>query len=174
MATSIEMIAKLKDAEAFREAFQEGDEKRVSDGVPLIFHALSNTNIEARYAIAEELLHRGAVVEGANSDGHTALMILLGQIQHDVPRTAGITRQLLERGVDPNAQDKRGATATHFIVNLNKFTDDQLSPLYDVRFAVDGLRFDLANNAGFTAFDLARKLPYRADLVRRIEEYEAR
>lgn len=168
----IDLMAKSRSYEEFEEAFEAGDEDRVVGGVPILLSALANS-VADRTRIARFLLEHGARADGRNNQGQTAFHVLFGQVGHDVPALAGLTEDLLTAGADPAAVDDKRISALQWIINL-KASDDELSDLYDVWFAQPGLRFDDANRAGVSPRELAAKLPYRADLLERMERYDDR
>jgi hypothetical protein len=166
----VDLIAANRSFEEFVEAFMAGDEEAEFAGVPLIFYSLSNGDPVARYRISSLLLDSGCRVDGLNSRRQTALHILLGQVKHDISQTTELCARLLARGVDPAAVDNRGVTGTQEIVNL-KPSDLDLAELFDLWFRQPGLVLNQPNKAGFSPIELAEKRPYRAEMVRRMNEY---
>lgn len=166
------MVALNQGWSEFAAAFAEGDQDAEFGGVPLIFLSLENGDPRARFDISSFLLERECKVLGENGRGQTALHVLLGQVKHDIAQTTELCRRLLDRGVDPAASDAQGVSATQCIVNL-KYDDAELSELFDVWFAQSGLVFDRPNRAGFSPRDLARQRSYRAEMVRRMDEYQS-
>lgn len=169
----IDLVAKSRSYEEFESAFQPGDEDRVVDGVPILLSALANTAAADRMKIARFLLGRGARADGRNNQGQTVFHVLFGQVAQDVAGLAALTEDLLAAGADPAAVDDKRVSALQWIINL-KATDAELSDLFDVWFAEPGLRFDEPNRAGVSPRELAAKLPYRAELMRRMEQYDGR
>ena len=53
---------------------------------------------------------------------------------------------------------------------LRLLTAEDFAPLYDVIFQNCTLEVNVKNDWGYTPIELARKLPYRADLLRRMTE----
>lgn len=53
-------------------------------------------------------------------------------------------------------------------ISQPKFTDEELAPLYDAIFQNCTLEVNIKNDWGYTPIELARKLPYRADLLKRM------
>jgi ankyrin repeat protein len=140
----------------------------------LLLAALSNSHAEARFPIANFLLDHGAKTVAVSHSGSGALVLALSNRTHDLPRTVRLVQRLRDGGADPNQRGGRGQTPSHYLPNLNKFTDEQLRPLYDVWFDAPGLRFDIPNKAGLNAIELARNFPYRTEPVERMESYAAR
>lgn len=137
---------------------------------PALFAALGDSDLEKRYSTASRLLDAGADVHATTSEGQNAFHVLFSQAKHDLPKLVALTSRLIELGADPNKADDRRITPTHELVNL-KFTDDDLAALFTLWFSQPGLDLSVPNVAGLTALELARKLPYRADMVRRMERY---
>lgn len=65
--------------------------------------------------------------------------------------------------------EKEGVTETLKAEN-QKFTDEDFAPLYDVIFQNCTLEVNAKNDWGYTPIELARKLQYRADLLKRMTE----
>ena len=166
----IAIMAASGDISEFSGHFAVGDEVAVFRGVPLIFLSLGNTDPGDRFTISSFLLDRGCTVGGRNSRGQTALHILFGQVRQDAAQMTVLCRRLIERGVDPAAEDASGVTATQELIG-SKLGDDNLSDVFDVWFSQPSLSFDRPNKAGFSPLDLARKRPYRSEMVRRMNEY---
>ena len=133
-----------------------------------LFAALGDSDLEKRYSTANQLLDAGADVQVTTTEGQNVFHVLFSQTKHDLPQLVALTGRLIELGADINTADDRRITPTHELVNL-KFTDDDLAELSILWFSQPGLDLSVQNVAGLTALELARKLPYRADMVGRME-----
>lgn len=60
--------------------------------------------------------------------------------------------------------------ALQYLISHPKLTDRDMAPLYDLLFTRCRLDLSIKNAWGYTPIDLAQKLPYRADLLRRMTE----
>lgn len=169
----IYLVANLKTTEDFNKMYKVGDEKNMYHGESLIFYSLRNNDPMSRYEISKILLENDVDVLGKNTSLQTPLHILLGHITHNVKETCELCEELLNRGVDINAQDYRGQSALHFVVSMIN-SDEELCPLYDLFLKNDKLDCKLKNIKGKTVLELAKKDPNRALLVERLEKYEER
>jgi uncharacterized protein len=169
---SLETLAWGGSEEDFRAAADERGLPSGGELDQLLLSALSNSNARARYAIANFLLDEGARATAISPSGSGALVLALSARTHDLPRTVDVVARLLAIGADPNQRGGRGQTPSHYLPNLNKFTDADLASLYDLWFAQPGLRFDIPNKADKNAKELARNFPDRTDLVARMEAYD--
>lgn len=168
---NIDLTAKLKTKEEFLAIYKEGDEKKLYDGLPLIFYALSNNDLESRYFITSFLLDKNVDVLTKTVDDDTVLHILLSQRQHDLQKTFELCKSFLELGVDINALDKKNRLAFQWLINL-KYTDEELVPFYDLWFSQNSVDFTTKNSWGVSPMELAVKVGLRATLVDRMKEYE--
>ena len=164
------MTAKLADFSAFEQDYTPGDEKRLFDGKPLIFAALSNNKPDPRYQISSFLLDRGAIVTGQSPEGATALSILLSRQTQDVSRTTELVKRLVAAGADPALRAERGVTATQWLAQMSA-SDEELRPLLDYWFSLPGLEPASPNAFGKSPLELIAHDPRRSDRVRRMEEY---
>lgn len=64
-------------------------------------------------------------------------------------------------------------SALNWIKDL-KYTDEELCQLYDYWFTLPNQDFRVKNIMGYSVMDLAKKVPFRKDLIKRMEEYEER
>lgn len=153
--------------------FKEVYDKRLLNAVPragspVVFRAMANQTPQNRYDIVEFLIDEGAELNGTNAQGETLLHILFSRPKHSMAQTVALTRSLLDAGVDIDQLDSRNRVAIQYLISHPKFTDDDLAPLYDVIFQGRTLEVDVKNDRGYTPLELARKLPYRADLLKRM------
>ena len=153
--------------------FQEVYDKRLLNAVPrtgspVVFHAMANQTPQNRYDIVTFLIGEGAELKGTNAQGETLFHILFSRPRHSVAQTAALTRSLLDAGVDIDQLDSRNRVAVQYLISHPKLTDEELAPLYDVIFQGRALKVNVKNDWGYTPIELARKLPYRADLLKRM------
>ena len=166
----IDLIAQMGTWEQFHDQFQEGDERTLHNGLPLIFAAAANTNPKERYRICNFLLDRNSDVSALNKQNQSILHILLGQVEHDIPELASLCKRMIDHGADINALDSRKTVAIKYILHM-KYTDEELSPLYDVWFSQPYLDVNTRDKWGLTPIEFAKKIPYRNDAVKRMMMY---
>ncbi|MDQ0049240.1 ankyrin repeat protein [Paenibacillus polymyxa] len=165
---NIDMIAKLKSGEEFFTAFQEGDQLKTYDGVSLIFFAVSNKNLDARHKISNFLLDKGIDVRCLNRDHESVLHVLLSQVKNDIIQVTHLCERLIKMGADINVLDKKNRSVLKHILNM-KHTDDELKPLYDLWFSQKDLVLTIKDDWGLTPIDFAKNLPYRKNILERME-----
>lgn len=153
--------------------FKNGDEKNKYDGKSLIFFSLSNTDLPSRYEISNFLLDKNIDVLCKNSDDETVLHVLLGQRKNDIEETYRLCKRFIEKGVNINEKDGKGQTALFHIIRSNH-TDEELKKLYNLWFSQSNLDLTSKDSTGCSAFEYARKLPYRLSLIERMENYESK
>ena len=126
---------------------------------PVIFCAMANQTPQNRYDIVKFLIGEGSELKVTNDESATLFHILFSRPKHIMEQTVELTRILIEAGVN-----------IQHLISHPKFTDEDFAPLYDVIFQNCILELDTKNDWGYTPIELARKLPYRADLLRRMTE----
>lgn len=166
----VDLIANMKSTAEFTAAYQPGDEGRDFEGKSLIFFSLGNPSLADRAAISDYLLDRGVPVAGVSPDGNGVLHVLLGQVQHDILDTTALSARLLGSGADINLLDAKNRLPIQSLLAI-KAIDDELAPLYDLWFSHDDLDLTTKNEWGLSPLDLAKKVPYRAAAVARMERY---
>ena len=105
-----DLIAKLKDTDAFMEAYEPGDEKREYNGKSLLFYSLTNSDPESRYRISSFLLDKGVDATGVNDEHESLLHILLSRIlrkEDNIDQVAELCRRLIKAGADVSQIDKK-------------------------------------------------------------------
>lgn len=139
----------------------------------VLIQALSNGDVEARVAISEWLLDRGAKPSRVGvRNAATAAHVLVDQAWHDFELEAPLLRRLLDLGVDVNAVAPRSGTALQLLSGKFKYSDEELSPFYDVFFERPDLDLLKPGWRGFSTLQLARNAEdSRALLVTRMEQY---
>ena len=140
------------------------------NGSPVIFCAMANQAPQNRYDIVKFLMGEGAELKGTNAENETLFHILFPRPKHIMEQTVDLTQILIEAGVDINQLDAKHRVAIQHIISHPKFTDEDFAPLYDVIFQNCTLEVNVKNDWGYNPTELARKLPYRADLLRRMTE----
>ena len=155
--------------------FKEVYDKRLLNAVPktgspVVFHAMANQTPQNRYDIVKFLIGEGAELKCTNDEGATLFHILFSRPKHIMEQTVELTQILIEAGVDINQLDAKHRLAIQHLISHPKFTDEDFAPLYDVIFQSCTLDINVKNDWGYTPIELARKLPYRADLLRRMTE----
>ncbi|MEQ6898220.1 hypothetical protein [Microbacterium sp. KR10-403] len=167
----IDLTATMKSADDFFALFEEGDQRELFNGMSLLRRAIMNTKPDARYAIADFLLDRDAVIGPVGDDGTTLLHVLFGHVKHDVEHDAALAARLIGRGVDVNTPDGGGVLAFQWVLNM-KYTDEELAPIYDLWFAQPVLDFtSRSSRYGVSPLEVAEKLPYREKITARMKEY---
>lgn len=155
--------------------FKEVYDKRLlnetpQDGSPVIFCAMANQTPQNRYDIVKFLIGEGAELKGTNEESETLFHILFSRPKHIMEQTVELTQILIEAGADINQLDAKHRVAIQYLISHPKFTDEDFAPLYDVIFQNCTLEVNVKNDWGYTPIELARKLPYRADLLKRMTE----
>ena len=158
--------------------FKEVYDKRLlnetpQDGSPVIFCAMANQTPQNRYDIVKFLIGEGAELKGTNEESETLFHILFSRPKHIMEQTVELTQILIDAGVDINQLDAKHEVAIQELISQPKFTDEDFAPLYDVIFQKCTLELNTKNDWGYTPIELARKTPYRADLLRRMTEQMA-
>ena len=155
--------------------FKEVYDKRLlnetpQDGSPVIFCAMANQTPQNRYDIVKFLIGEGAELKGTNEESETLFHILFSRPKHIMEQTVELTQILIDAGVDINQLDAKHRAAIQYLISHPKFTDEDFAPLYDVIFQNCTLEVNAKNDWGYTPNELARKLLYRADLLKRMTE----
>ncbi len=161
--------AKRQTLSQFKEVYDKQllNEKAKSAS-PLIFCAMSNQTPENRYDIVKFLISEGAELKGTNAENETLFHVLFSRPKHNLEQTVELTEILIKAGVDINQLDKKNRVAIQYLINLPKFSDEELAPLYDLIFERCDLELSIKNDWGYTPVELAQKLPYRAELLKRM------
>lgn len=161
---TIDLIAKMKDAQSFFDNYQEGDNLKLYAGKSLLFYAMSNNDPEARYTIVSYLLNLGTDALCYNEENETLIHILFSRVRHNISQTVELCTELLRIGVDINYLDKKKRSAIQYLINM-KFSDEELRPLYDAIFSSNKIDASSKNAWGFSLLDMAEKVPFRSQLV---------
>lgn len=167
------LLAHLKPAPEFISVFTDADTGRLDDkGRSLLMYALQNKDLASRYELAGFLLDAGCPLGGPGNGGATLLHVLFGQVKHDIPQDVDLARRLIDRGADINAVNADGVLPFQLVLNM-KYTDDDLAPIYDLWFAQPAIDFTTESRYGLSPLTVAAKLPYRAAILARMEDYVA-
>ena len=155
--------------------FKEAYDKRLlnetpKNDSPVIICAMANQTPQNRYGIVKFLIDEGAELKCTNDEGATLFHVLFSRPKHIMEQTVELTQILIEAGVDINQLDAKHRVAIQYLISHPKLTDEDFAPLYDVIFQNCTLELNTKNDWGYTPIELARKAPYRADLLRRMTE----
>ena len=142
-------------------------------GRTLLHAALSNHDVAARIAIANQLLDDGADAAAiSRSDNINALHILFGSTKHDYEAEQPLLKRLLDGGADVNLVSKRFGSPLHPLARQFETDDATLAPFYDELFARDDLDLLTPVAHGLSTLELVRKWRMkRENLLERFEQY---
>jgi len=163
----IDLAARIGTRDEFYKLFRDGDEKKLFEGLPLIFYAAAHTKPEVRYEICNFLLDRNIDVKALNKENQSILHIILGQAEQDVRKLTDLCKRLIDKGADINVIDRRKTVALKSILAM-KYTDAELAPLYDLWFSQPYVELNIRDKWGLTPIEFAKKFPYRDDAVKRM------
>lgn len=167
---SIETTTRTRSFEAFVAEFEPGMESQIFSGRSLILEAAGNLDPAARVRIMNFLLDHECRVDGVGGDGSGVFHVLFSVTKRDsIGETAELTSRLIEAGADVNHLDDRGRDALSELIIVGA-TDELLAPIYDLWFVQDLENIELPAKDGYSPLASAKLLPYRGDLVRRMEE----
>lgn len=167
---NIDLIARTKKKDEFFNFFKEGDQFKRYEGRSLIFFSIGNSDLISRYDISNFLIDKDVDVKCLNTENESVLHVLLGQTKHDVDKTVELCEKFISKGVDINMLDNKNRVAFQYIINM-KFSDEQLKPLYDLWFSQPYIELTIPNAWGVTPIDLALELPYRKEVLERMQNY---
>ena len=137
-------------------------------GSPLIFCAMSNQIPENRYDIVKFLISEGAELKGTDTENETLFHILFSRPKHNLEQTVELTEILIKAGVNINQLDTKNRVALQYLISQPKISDEDFAPLYDLIFERCALELSIKNDWGYTPIELAQKLPFRAELLKRM------
>lgn len=138
---------------------------------PLIFHAMSNNDPQNRFDIVTFLIKQGVNLDVVNGESETLFHILFSRQKHILEETRELTCELLKAKIDINHQDSKKRLAIQWLIN-SKYSDDELSAIYDLIFSLPNLLLTEKNNWGYSPIELAKKNTARANLYARMINYE--
>lgn len=164
---NIDLVAQLKDFDAFMQAYETGCEQCTYEGKSLLFYSLANNDPESRYQISSFLLDKGTDAAGTNAEGESVLHILLSRVKHNLKQTAELCARLIEAGANIEQLDNKGRSCLQYVV-MSNFPEDDLVPLYDL-LLVEGSKLPYTPNAwGKTPVDLAQAKGTRQEFLVRV------
>lgn len=166
----IAWVAKWGVAEEFERRYREGDEKKLYYKKGLLYYALANPNLKARYQIADFLLAKGAGTEPIEAEFDGPFHYLLRQREHDIPCTVSLCNKLLQSGANPNQAGKENILPIECMLEM-KYTEDELLPLYDFWLKIPNLNLNLHTFDGKLPIDIA-KIYGRKEFLRRLKSLE--
>lgn len=168
---SLLRTAKRGSAERFFSAYDPAVIADPETGMDLLWNALLNKDGDARTAITTRLLNDG-VDPGRDRRGTTAAHVLLDGNRHVPHAEAPLLLMMLDYGADVNAVDPKVGTPLETIAARFKFTDEELTPFYDVILGRSDLDLLKASISGNTVLANLRKWSdQRAELIERAEAY---
>ena len=162
--------AKRQTLAQFMEVYDPQRLHEVHGGSTIIFDAMAHQSPQDRYDIVRFLIAQGAELTGTNSENETLFHILFSRPKHNLAQTVELTEILIDAGVDINQPDAKDRVALQYLISHPKLTDQDMAPLYDLLFTRCRLDLSIQNAWGYTPIELAQKLPYRAELLRRMTE----
>ena len=152
----IELTAMIKDYEAFIEQYQDGDEKKMREGMPLLNYAIANNKPKDRYKIASLLLDKGSRVDCSNKDGHNLLHVLFSKHDLCFETDYELTKRILDRGIDFNQTDKKKRLPLHFLVASGE-SEEFIEKFLDLMLAYGKVCVTGKSDWGYSPMDLAEK-----------------
>jgi hypothetical protein len=167
------LTAHMKPAPDFYAVYESSDAHRLDDkGRSLLMMTLGNKDLPSRYELSNFLLDQGCPLGAPGNGGATVLHVLFGQVKHDVAEDASLARRLIQHGADVNQRDDNDRLPFLEVLNM-KYTDEDLAPIYDLWFEQPVLDFTTKSRHGISPIDFAAKMPYRASILARMENYVA-
>lgn len=163
--------AKRQTLAQFMEVYDQQRLHEVHGGSTILFDAMAHQSPQDRYDIVRFLIAQGAELTGTNGENETLFHILFSRPKHNMAQTVELTKLLIDAGADINQPDAKGRVALQHLISHPKLTDRDLAPLYGLLFTRCRLDLSIKNAWGFTPIELAQKLPYRAELLRKMAEW---
>lgn len=156
----------------FMAVYSPADTQLNLAGHSLLASALTNANIDARLAIANQLLNDSALVTGYDNP----LIAYMTTNNHDFNREVPLLQRVIAGGVDLNKPVGRWETPLFALAAMFRFKETQLSPFYDVFFAQPNLDFgvicNVSKDSQYRAIEKISEL--RPNLLQRTNAYLAR
>lgn len=149
---------------------RNANKKEASQQMDMYFSAKRQTLAQFMEVYVRFLIAQGAELTGTNGENETLFHILFSRPKHSMAQTVELTELLIDAGADINQPDAKGRVALQYLISHPKLTDRDMAPLYDLLFTRCRLDLSIKNAWGYTPIDLAQKLPYRAELLRRMTE----
>lgn len=140
----------------FLSRYHIGDAKKLYYGRSLLYYALSNENLEARYKNAEFLLKEKISVAPVRGEFDGPFHYLFRQKKHDISQTVSLCEKLLKAGADPNLAGAKNILPVECIMQMN-YSEEELQPLYDLWMSLPVLNLELRTFSGERPVDIAVK-----------------
>jgi len=137
--TDLWFVAKRRTYEQFLEIYDPAQANAVDRAGSTLLHAALANKPPERSRIAGRLLDDGADASAVTADGVTTAHVLLGRSRLDPTTDAPLLRRLFEGGSDPNRATEHFGTPLLTLARQLKFTDEALTPFYDVLLEAPGL-----------------------------------
>lgn len=163
--------AKRQTLAQFMEVYDQQRLHEIHGGSTILFDAMAHQSPQDQYDIVRFLIAQGAELTGTNGENETLFHILFSRPKHNMAQTVELAKLLIDAGADINQPDAKGRVALQHLISHPKLTDRDLAPLYDLLFTRCRLDLSIKNAWGYTPIDLAQKLPYRAELLRKMAEW---
>lgn len=160
--------AKWDTFDHFLNQYHAGDEKKRFYGRGLLYYALANPDLNARYRVSHFLLEHGAEVLPLEKEFDGPFHYLFRQKYHDIPRTKALCEELLRHGADPNQAGTRNLLPVDDMIRM-QYSEEELKPLYDLWLSLPDLELNLRTFGGRRPIDLAREYG-RKELAGRLEK----
>ena len=160
--------AKWDTFDHFLGQYRPGDEKKRFYGRGLLYYALANPDLSARYSISHFLLEHSADVQPLEKEYDGPFHYLFRQKYHDIPRTKALCEELLRHGADPNQAGTRNLLPIDDMIRM-QYSEKELKPLYDLWLSLPCLELNLRTFGGRRPIDLAREYG-RIELAKKLEE----
>jgi hypothetical protein len=137
----------------------------------LLSGALRNQDIPSRAILSKQLIGWGADVKHIYSEKGNVLHIFVSSLEEPAVE-APLLQYLFDQGADPNQYAPRYGTPLDTLMNVPRWLDSDLVPIYDVWFTSPILDFFTPNKRGQDLLDrVRRKAGSHPDLVTRVENY---
>ena len=151
----------------FIDIFNNGNEEEMFHDRGLIYYALSNSEPEESYKIANFLLteHKGlfgirkkpvCTLEKKTRDFDGPYQYLFRRENYDIARTVELCQLLLEAGADPNQAGEKNILPMELMMAM-PFSEEELIPLYEFWFHLPKVELKLYTFDGKRPIDFAKK-----------------
>ena len=137
----------------------------------LLKNSMRNRDVSSRIALANLLIDSGADAAVIGSEGENVLHIFASRLR-DPELEVPLLERLLRSGADPNQQSPRYGMPLDEFMRNNRFTEDDLAPIYSVWFAHPDLDFFKEDRFGDSLWDrVCRGGSAATHLVQRARAY---
>lgn len=117
------------------EEFLEVFDPEVNDPTDMLFNGLTNKDPEARAAISNDMLDRGADATVVDYGQNTLTLLLSHDDLGD--GDPALVQRLVEAGADVNYRESHGDTPIKLAVKIGAESDEQRRPIYEALFSKD-------------------------------------